>query len=165
MLFLLAKEFVYFNFPASRISEMKRNFHIFCLVLVVAVLCSVAAFAQTSITSPLQIGFQPVKDNIVLRWRGVDESMVKQYLIERSTDQINYSVIETVTPRGNNTDYSYTDTNIFKTAARTFYYRLRIQNKDSTISYSNIVHLSPRISSAKQTWGCIKAIFTNRKKN
>lgn len=146
-------------------SAMRRYCKIYYLLIVFVIFNSVSVFAQNSITTPLQIGFQPINDNIVLRWRSVDESAVKEYLIERSTDQINYSVIETVLPRGNNTDYTYTDTNIFKTAARTFYYRLRIQKTDSTFIYSNIVHLSPRISSAKQTWGSIKAIFTNRKNN
>lgn len=144
---------------------MRRYIQIYYLFIIFVIINSVSALAQNSITTPLQIGFQPINDNIVLRWRSVDESTVKEYLIERSTDQINYSVIKTVLPRGNNTDYTYTDTNIFKTAARTFYYRLRIQKKDSTFTYSNIVHLSPRISSAKQTWGSIKAIFTNRKNN
>lgn len=131
-----------------------------CLIVVLSLSYSTHA---NGIITPLQIGFQPIKDNIVLKWKSINESQVKNYVIERSTDNFTFRQIKTVQPLGDNTEYIYTDTNVFKTAARTFYYRLKIIKKDGTFIYSNTVHLSPRISSAKQTWGSIKAIFTKRK--
>ena len=128
------------------------------LCCAVVLFSAVIAYPYQIITN-FQIGFQPIRDNIVLRWKSVDESAVSAYIIERSTDNFNFNSIGSVSPRGNNTEYKFIDSNIFKTAARTFYYRLQIQKKDGTFIFTKVVHLSPRISGVKQTWGSIKAIF------
>lgn len=106
-----------------------------------------------------KIGFVPIQDKIMLKWKSNDETLVDKYIIERSLDNITFKAIGSEKPKINNTEYQFIDSNIFKTTARTFYYRLKVQKKDGTFFYTDVVHLSPRISSAKQTWGSIKAIF------
>jgi hypothetical protein len=57
------------------------------------------------------------------------------------------------------TEYAYEDDSVFKTAGRTYYYRLKIVDQDGRFTYSPIITVSPTISSARQTWGSIKAMF------
>ena len=137
---------------------MKKLFSTFLLCTASVLFFSVFAFSEQLI-SYFKIGFVPVEDKIMLKWKSVDESRISEYIIERSIDSIAFNVIGSERPRGNYFEYKFIDSNVFKTAARTFYYRLRIQLKDGSFVYTDVVHLSPRISSVKQTWGSIKAIF------
>jgi hypothetical protein len=57
-------------------------------------------------------------------------------------------------------EYTYQDRSVFKPNDRIFYYRLKIVDRDNTFTYySEIVTVSPTISSVRQTWGSIKAMF------
>ena len=98
-------------------------------------------------------------DRIFLKWKSSIEDSVKEYMVERSFDDIIFNSVGTLPAKGNFTDYQYIDTSIFKATTRTYYYRLKIVNKDDTFSHSKTLQLTPRVSSAKQTWGSIKAIF------
>ena len=106
-----------------------------------------------------RIGFVPIEDKIMLRWKSVDESTVDHYQLVRSIDNMTFSQLITLQPQGNNFEYEFIDGNIFKTSARTFYYKLHIQLDDGSFQESSVVSLAPRISSTRQTWGSIKAIF------
>ncbi|KPK87248.1 hypothetical protein AMJ80_12245 [bacterium SM23_31] len=132
------------------------------IILILSIFCT-AFFTYTTFSDQIiayfKIGFVPIQDKIMLKWKSNNETPVEKYIIERSLDNITFKTIGSEAPKNNNTDYQFIDSNIFKTASRTFYYRLKVQKKDGTFFYTNIVHLSPRISSAKQTWGSIKAIF------
>jgi hypothetical protein len=107
--------------------------------------------------SDFKIGF--MIDKVFLKWKSTIEDTVEEYAIERSLDKVAFTEIGKLKPKGNYKDYSFIDKNIFKASSRTFYYRLKISNKDNSAKYSKILEVSPRVSSAKQTWGSIKAIF------
>ncbi len=106
-----------------------------------------------------RIGFVPIEDKIMLRWKSIDEATVDHYPLVRSIDNMTFSQLVTLQPQGNNFEYEFIDDSILKTSARTFYYRLHIQLDDESFQESNIVSLAPRISSTRQTLGSIKAIF------
>ncbi len=106
-----------------------------------------------------RIGFVPIEDKILLRWKSIDESAVDHYQIVRSIDNMTFGQLVALQPQGNNFEYEFIDGNIFKTSARTFYYKLHIQLDNGSFQESNVVSLAPRISSTRQTWGSIKAIF------
>jgi hypothetical protein len=106
-----------------------------------------------------RIGFVPIEDKIILKWKSIDESIVSAYVLERSIDNLYFSQLSTVQPQGNNFEYQYVDGNIFKSSMRLFFYKVRIQLNDGTFKESEVMSLAPRISSTRQTWGSIKAIF------
>ncbi|MFC1477287.1 hypothetical protein ACFL6L_02360 [candidate division KSB1 bacterium] len=124
--------------------------------LLILILLSAIAFSNQVITD-FQIGF--MVDKVYLKWKSTQEEDVKEYTIERSFDKVAYNKIGTVKPKGNFSSYQYIDKNIFKSSARTFYYRIKVVYEDGTKIQSKVLQLTPRVSSAKQTWGSIKAIF------
>jgi len=99
-------------------------------------------------------------DNVKLEWKSGEESNLKNFVIERKTQQSSYVDLTTITPKGNNSVYSYVDEAIYKSSDYIFTYRLRIVDNDQKISHSNEINVYPRISGvAKRTWGSIKALF------
>jgi hypothetical protein len=79
----------------------------------------------------------------VLQWSTSIESGIKQYELQRSTDDINFAPVTDVPARNiNNSSYSYNDniSGIHNTPV--LYYRLMITSIDGTIQYSNIVNIS-----------------------
>jgi len=125
-------------------------------VITCLLLYSVVSFSVQYI-SDFKIGF--MVDKVYLKWKSTLEESVKEYVVERSFDNVSFSSIGAVKSKGNYSEYIFIDKNIFKIASRTFYYRLKITSEDGSSKFSKVLQISPRVSSAKQTWGSIKAIF------
>ncbi len=105
---------------------------------------------------------QPGYNQVKLKWTAQNEINLKGYEIERSFDNQNFKKIDFVEPSEEEKDkkeYSYEDKSVFKKNERTFYYRLKIVDDDEKHSYSKVISVTPTISSARQTWGSIKAMF------
>jgi hypothetical protein len=98
-------------------------------------------------------------ENVKLEWKTGDESNLKNFVIERKTQQSSYVDLSTITPKGSNSFYTYVDESVYKTSDYVFTYRLRIIDNDQKISYSSEISISPSISGVKRTWGSIKAMF------
>jgi hypothetical protein len=98
-------------------------------------------------------------ESVKLEWKTGEESNVKNFVIERKTQQSSYVDISTINSKGSNSFYSYVDESIYKSSSYIFTYRLRIVDNDQKISYSSEVSVSPSISGVKRTWGSIKAMF------
>jgi hypothetical protein len=98
-------------------------------------------------------------ENVKLEWKTSEESNLKNFVIERKTQQSSYVDISSILPKGNNSFYSYVDASVYKSSDYVFTYRLRIVDADQKISYSSEVSVSPNISGVKRTWGSIKAMF------
>ena len=99
-------------------------------------------------------------DDIRLEWQTGEETNLQKFVIERKTPQSSYSEIATVNPKGNNSFYSFTDQNAYKSNDIIFVYRLKIVDNNNLASYSADVSVSHSISSVyKRTWGSIKAMF------
>lgn len=98
-------------------------------------------------------------ENVKLEWKTGDESNLKNFVIERKTQQSSYIDISTINSKGSNSFYTYIDESIYKSSSYVFTYRLRIVDTDQKISYSSEVSVSPSISGVKRTWGSIKAMF------
>ena len=90
----------------------------------------------------LSFSAQPVKNDIVLHWQASQESGLLQYEIERSTDGINFSTINTQYPtkRGGMETYAIRDAGVLNNFSKTtqLYYRLKSVSQDNEFSYSNI---------------------------
>jgi len=81
-------------------------------------------------------------NNKLLEWNTSNEINIKEFVLERSTDNSSYKDLATVTAKGAIVNaYSYNDTyNIDGTV----YYRLRIIDNGGRITYSNTISLSNR---------------------
>ncbi|MFN6341506.1 MAG: T9SS type A sorting domain-containing protein [Bacteroidota bacterium] len=90
--------------------------------------------------------------DVILNWKTASEINNYGFFIERSLDGIHFSTINFVEGKGNSNvtaEYVYTDVNAFGTAAK-LYYRLRQQDIDGTISYSNVAVLTRSDKSMQQ---------------
>ncbi len=108
---------------------------------------------------------EPGYNKVILTWVSESEQNLKGYELERSLrGDRDYEKITFVKAKGSTsarTKYTYEDHTVFKSSGgRTYHYRLKIVNKDGTSSYyKEKVTVTPVISSARQTWGSIKAMF------
>ena len=105
-----------------------------------------------------------VKSNkAILKWTTSSELNCREFQIERGFDQKTFQKIGTVEAAGNSSErkeYIYEDTSIFRQTENTFYYRIKIIDKDGTESlFSEVVSVTPSISGVRHTWGSIKAMF------
>ena len=102
-------------------------------------------------------------NRVILKWSTLSEMNCKEFLIERSLDKNKYQSIGSVSAAGNSSqknDYEFEDKSVFRTTANTFYYRIKIIDKNGAESiFSEIVSVTPSISGVRHTWGSIKALF------
>ncbi|MFQ5864991.1 MAG: hypothetical protein ACE5IW_07170 [bacterium] len=108
---------------------------------------------------------EPGYNKVTLKWTTQNEINLKGFDVQRALDNKNpkdFRVIGFVKATSEKKDkkkYTYEDKSVFKQFDRTFYYRLKIVDKDGSFSYSKEISVTPTISSARQTWGSIKAMF------
>lgn len=74
--------------------------------------------------------------NILLNWLVGEQINVQQYMVEFSTDGINFTAVGQVAA-GNNTNYTFMHTTPVKGIN---YYRLKITDRDGSVAYSKIVN-------------------------
>jgi len=122
-----------------------------------------AVFAGAIVT-----GFrgEPGLNKVTLKWNSEGENNLKGFEVQRAIvnqdQELEKNKIANLEAKGsapNRTEYVYEDNSVFKTTGRTYYYRLKIVDHDGRFTYSPIITVSPTISSARQTWGSIKAMF------
>ena len=102
-------------------------------------------------------------NQVELRWIVAAENNLKGYQVLRSLDSRDYETLVTIGVKDKGEgerSYSYIDKSVFKQTTHEFYYKLRMVNEDGSFTdYDKVLRLSPQISSARQTWGSIKAMF------
>ena len=100
---------------------------------------SVGALYATTLPVHLQtFSITDVNGAAMLKWSAENETDFSRYEIERSNDGIHFSPVTQVTARavtGRN-DYSLKDA---VTKGNTYYYRLKMVNKDGSFTFSNVV--------------------------
>jgi hypothetical protein len=84
---------------------------------------------------------QPVNDHAKINWVIGNELNVDHYELERSDDGISFYKVAAQLPFNRNSTefYSYEDQKVFKNIV---YYRLKITDRISQVSYSSIINLS-----------------------
>jgi hypothetical protein len=102
-------------------------------------------------------------NQVELKWIVAAENNLKGYQVLRSLDSRDYEALVTIGVKDKGEgerSYSYIDKSVFKQTNHEFYYKLRLVNEDGTYTdFDKVLRLSPQISSARQTWGSIKAMF------
>ena len=108
---------------------------------------------------------EPGTNKVTLKWTASAEIDLKEYQIWRSHDGINFSHIGSQKAEGISSGektYTFIDNSVFKPNDRTYYYKLYFVSLSdgSVVEYGgDAAIVSPQISSARQTWGSIKAMF------
>lgn len=125
--------------------------------LIIAVLLALA-----SVYAGAYIEFFHVRsdsDDVVLEWKTVEENNVSNFIILRKTPQSPFIEIASVSPKGNNSYYSYLDQNAYKANDILFTYQIKIVDANGQVASIEEASVSHNISGVKRTWGSIKAMF------
>ena len=109
----------------------------------------------------------PEYNKVIVRWETGNDATIKHFEVQRGTSMDRLDNVKTMSPLKSSevtVKYEWADNSVFKTTAgeRTFYYRIKtVKNSASgeTYEYSKIEKITPTVSSARHTWGSIKAIF------
>lgn len=134
-------------------------------VLNIGILCIIISLAFSTVFAGAIISeFRGEKglNKVTLKWTARAEVNLKGYEVERSIDGVSFNKIGMVKASQTGSEensYLYVDSSVFKGATRTFHYRLKILDNNGSFSYSKTVSVIPQISSARFTWGSIKAMF------
>ncbi len=91
------------------------------------------------------VDFRAVLNNNLVRlnWTVLDNRVVSYFDIERSTDAVNFAVLDRVFAQPSHNpvaEYSYTD-NISGLATRNVYYRIRMKDSSNSDKYSTIINI------------------------
>jgi hypothetical protein len=97
--------------------------------------------------------------SVYLQWTSSSETEALEYRIQRSFDGIRFHDIHSIALQGSRHTYYYTDSDLFKSAQQTYYYRIAIVKRDSSFLYSVTQEVSLSFSGIRRTWGSIKAMF------
>lgn len=98
--------------------------------------------------------------DIVVRWNSDSEAGVHQFVvIRRAGTEGEFIPVATVAPKGDRSSYEYVDRSVFKATASVFQYRIRVVNGLTPAPETEIVTVSHVSSTARRTWGSIKAMF------
>lgn len=106
-------------------------------------------------------------NSIVVEWKSTVEADVVAYDVERAGADNVFRYVGSVSAKGSNQSYSYTDDEAFgkrdgndgAVAKNYFTYRLKVVTSDKNASYSNTVGVVHNVSGIKRTWGMIKEMF------
>ena len=83
------------------------------------------------------------KDKVLLNWATANEVNTNQFHIEKSSNSLSFEKVGAVAAVGRNANnYSYID-NILNTGT-TYFYRLKMIDKDGKFQYSNIVRIDTK---------------------
>lgn len=88
------------------------------------------------------------QDKIRLDWSSAHEINTSHFVIERSTDGILFDVTGSVLAAGSG-GYSYSFTNLIAPVVPTYYYRLKMVDKNGKYQYSNIVRINNKFTDVK----------------
>ena len=99
-------------------------------------------------------------DSVLLEWKTGTEDNLNHFEIERSASAPNnYVNLGSVTAIGNNSYYYFRDNSSLQSSGQIYYYRLKLVDNNGNYVYSQTITVTHIISSVRDTWGSIKAIF------
>jgi hypothetical protein len=105
-------------------------------------------FGSSNIILPLQLlTFKGILHNNAaqLTWETSRETNTSRFVVERSTDGLNYTAIGNVNANGNTTSiskYGYNDQDVANLSSPVVYYRLKMVDVDAAFIYSNVISIS-----------------------
>lgn len=98
--------------------------------------------------------------DIIVRWTSENESGVREFVVVRRAGiEGEFIPVATLPTKGDHSSYEYIDRSVFKASNGVFQYRIRVVNGQTPAPESEIVTVSHVSSTARRTWGSIKAMF------
>lgn len=94
-----------------------------------------------------KIGVTNEDDARIIFWNTLVEINIESYEVQRSIDGISFTSIAKIAAKGSNTNYQFEDRS--NSNNQTLYYRIRANNNDGKIEYSNTVKSSLLATSSK----------------
>lgn len=119
--------------------RMKKN----CSVILFLLL-TIAIKAQSYNALVISISVHQDSSQLIFDWKTDGESNTSFFIVDRSTDSLNWVTRDTALAAGNSSvvlSYSYTDTGIF-TNNQKYYYRLKVVYSNNTYAFFNVVYLT-----------------------
>ncbi len=134
--------------------KLYKTFYILFAILI----SSISLNAGASIAEP-GVTARSSGDNVVITWQTLQENNLKNFVVERRTQDGPFMEIGTVVPESDKF-YEYIDETAYKTSGTIYLYRVAIVDNNGTVTHSKeVTVLHDNISSVKKTWGSIKALF------
>ncbi len=99
---------------------------------------------------PVTFGNINVTNNNYLRiisWNVFEETSINNYEVQRSVDGISFTSIARITAKGSNANYQFEDAG--NLSNQTLYYRIKANNNDGKIEYTNTVKSTYQAISSK----------------
>ena len=117
------------------------------------------AFADNDVFN--EYNAKPDANKVTISWITKDESSIKYFIINRSTDnKASFNEIAQITKQGPGFEYQYVDENVFFKNNGIIYYRIDAVNTNGTVvETTGVFSARPNISGIFRTWGAIKAMF------
>ena len=95
---------------------------------------------------------------VKIQWQTTAETNIKEFIIEKSSNNIIFESFTTETPKGSNSSYAIIDSNAYSKST-TLYYRVIVEDYDGTKITSEVVTVTISADIIPATWGSIKAMF------
>lgn len=105
---------------------------------------------------------EPGRNKVTLKWTSEAEINLKGFEVYRGLNKTELEKLDFVDAKGGTagkTEYTFEDNSVFKSESRVYYYRLKLVDKDGGATETTMIEVNPTISSARATWGSIKAMF------
>lgn len=96
---------------------------------------------------------------VLLEWTTDREVDLVEFRIQRSFDGQEFFLIDQLSPRGDNSQYTYIDNDLFKNNNHIVYYRIEVLLSGKRTQYSPVSQATISYSDIHRTWGSIKAMF------
>ncbi len=101
-------------------------------------------------------------DEVTILWQVSDDMPVREYILERKSRYENgFRELKRLNADGSRS-YQYRDIDLYKDnvlSSEQVQYRLRILEKDGTLTTSSILNVNYFPTAIRRTWGSIKAMF------
>ncbi|MCE7748891.1 MAG: hypothetical protein GPJ51_10860 [Candidatus Heimdallarchaeota archaeon] len=95
---------------------------------------------------------------VKIQWKTTTETNIKEFIIEKSSNNITFESFTTEIPKGSNSSYAIIDSNIYSKNT-TLYYRIVVEDYDGTKITSETISVTINTAGISATWGSIKAMF------
>lgn len=95
---------------------------------------------------------------VKVQWQTSSEVNVKEFIIDKSSDGVNFYKLTSETAKGSSSSYSVLDLNPHSKNTL-LYYRIKVVDYDGTVNTSEPVSVRIETTGITATWGSIKALF------
>lgn len=128
-------------------------------IAAIAVIAAVTSSVWASV-EVLSLSVYSLGDHARVEWRTGQEIEFQKFVVERSSDAVNFMPVGQIDARGSYSEYTFTDESPLDVDRElVFFYRLKLLNNDGTYTFSQALEVSLNISPVQHTWGSIKAMF------